>query len=150
MISTEFITLGLTPPQLLEIQRALLARFIVEDSLRREQGLEPIEYPPLLEHIEKLLRMDSEVAHQAFHKEEDELWEYSWYSFTDEWAWFRAKQDMAKELGAKAIRMTDKMLETRIEELYEEHFDRYTTELDMQDLEESDKRATRRKRLKKK
>mgnify|MGYP006054247291 FL=1 len=150
MLQSEFYSLGLNATQLQEVHRSLLARFIVEDGLRREQGLEPAEYPPLLEHIERLLRIDGETAHRAFHKEEDELWEYSWYSFTDEWAWFRAKQDLIKELGSKAERTPSKVLEARIEQIYEERFDSYTAELDMEDASDNGKRATRRSRLKKK
>lgn len=149
-MSSEHINLHLTPTQLTEVYRALLARFVVEDTLRREQGLEPIEYPKLLEHLEHLLRIDPEKAHQTFHHEEDELWEYSWYTFTDEWAWFRAKQDTLKELGAKVARTPSKTLEAKIESLYEERFDRYAAEVDMQEKDENDKRATRRSRMKKK
>lgn len=150
MISSEFFNLQLSKQQLTEMYRALLARFVVEDTMRREQGLEPIEYPKFLEHLEQLLQITPEQAHQTFHKEEDELWEYSWYTFTDEWAWFRAKQDALKELGAKIERTPTKALEAKIEAIYEERFDRYAAEVDMQESEANDKRATRRSRLKKK
>lgn len=147
---SEFFNLQLSKQQLIEVYRSLLARFVVEDTMRREQGLEPIEYPKFLEHLEQLLQIDAEQAHQTFHKEEDELWEYSWYTFTDEWAWFRAKQDALKELGAKAKRTPTKALEAKIEAIYEERFDRYAAEVDMQEAGADDKRATRRSRLKKK
>lgn len=150
MIPSEFFQLQLSKPQLTEVYRALLARFVVEDTLRREQGLEPIEYPKLLEHLEQLLQIDPEQAHRTFHKEEDELWEYSWYTFTDEWAWFRAKQDVLKELGNKAVRTPTKTLETKVEAMYEERFDQYAAEVDMQEVDANDKRATRRSRIKKK
>ena len=150
MISSEFFQLSLNKEQCLEIYRALLARFVVEDTMRREQNLEPIEYPKLLEHLEQLLQITSEQAHAVFHKEEDELWEYSGYTFTDEWAWFRAKQDTLKELGQKAERTPTKALESRMEALYEERFDRYTAEVDMQEIEENNKRNTRRSRIQKK
>lgn len=149
-MSSEHFSLTLNTHQLTEIYRALLARFMVEDTLRREQGLEPIEYPKLLEHLEKLLRIEPEQAHRAFHNEEDELWEYSWYSFTDEWAWFRAKQDTIKELGTKAERTPTKTLEAKIESTYEDRFDQYAAEVDMQETDTNDKRATRRSRMKKK
>ncbi len=145
MISPELYTLGLSHPQLVEIHRALLARFVVEDAMRREQGLEPAEYPKLLEHIETLLKLDPETAHRVFHKEEDELWEYSWYTFTDEWAWYRAKQDALKERGAKAKRTPSKVIEARMEELYEEKFDHYTSELSMEESTESTTRSQRRR-----
>ena len=150
MMSSEYFNLNLSTHQLTEVYRALLSRFVVEDTLRREQGLEPIEYPKLLEHLEQLLRIDPEKAHQTFHHEEDELWEYSWYTFTDEWAWFRAKQDALKELGAKAARTPSKTLEAKIESIYEERFDSYAAEVNMQDSDENDKRTTRRSRMKKK
>ena len=139
----EFFTLGLSRMDLVELYRALLAQFISEDTLRREQGLEPVDVPIALEKIEQLLNLSQEKAHALFHEEEAALWEYSWYTFTDEWAWFRARQDALKELGAAAVRTPSKTMEDLIEKKYEEKFDVYTAELDM--LEQEQKNPSRKK-----
>jgi hypothetical protein len=139
MMNTEFISFSTTRESLMEIHRAMLARFFMENALRREQGLEPIDQPPLLENLEKTLGLSTEEAHALSHQLEDELWAFNWYSYTDEWAWFRAKQDTLKELGEKAKRTKRETLERLIERRYQEHFDRYVKEIDMQE------NATKRK-----
>ena len=143
-----FYNLHLNHQQLLEIHRALLQRFLVEETMRREQGLEATEYPHLLEHLEQVLSIDTETAHQLFHREEESLWEYSWYAFTDEWAWFRARQDVLRDLGIHAQQTPRKSLEERIKKQYEEKFETYLKEVDMEEREEK-KQMTRRKAHKK-
>jgi hypothetical protein len=137
-----FYNLHLNHQQLLEIHRALLQRYVVEEAMRREQGLEGIEYPRLVEHLEQVLGLSGEKAHELFHLEEETLWEYTWYTFTDEWAWYRARQDVMKHLGPKAQRTGRKVLEELIEKQYEEKFEEYLKEVDMQD-NEGKKQATR-------
>lgn len=131
MKEQQWAFLTIPKQQLIEIHRALLMRFIMEDRIRHEQGLESLEYPPFLEHIEQLMGIGEDQAHQLFHQVEDELWQYSWYNYTDEWAYFRAKQEVTKELGAKAKRMRENALEDQIEQRYEKEFERYVKEVDM-------------------
>lgn len=132
-MTTEFLSLGLSRHEWQEIHRSLLTRFLMETSLRQEQGLEEIPYPVLVEKIEKLLGMSPEFAHQIFHRMETELWELSWYTYTDEWAWFRAKQDVLKELGPLIEKTNQSTLEKLIERRYEEYFEKYIGEIDMKE-----------------
>lgn len=140
-----YYNLHLNHQQILEIHRALLQRFVVEETLRREQGLEAVEYPRILEHLEQVLSLDGEKAHQLFHQEEESLWEYSWYTFTDEWAWFRARQDVMKQLGTKAKHTSRKALEELIEKAYDEKFEAYQKEVDMDEEPGEEKQPTRRR-----
>jgi hypothetical protein len=146
-----FYSLGLTRDQLIELHRALLARYIMEETFLRERGEEGREPPPLLAHLERLLDLGEEEAHNLFHEEEDRLWEYSWYAYTDEWAWYRARQDTEEEIGeAAASLLGPEEFEQRIEKTYDDHFDRYTKEIDMASSSEtSSPKKPRARRTKK-
>ncbi|MBP9762421.1 hypothetical protein KBD34_02280 [Patescibacteria group bacterium] len=126
-----FYSLGLTKEQLTELHRSVLARYVIEDTFRRERGEETEEPPALLAHLERLLDLSSEEAHALFHEEEDRLWEYSWYAYTDEWAWYRARQEVERELGEQLSLTKPDKLEALIEATYEQHFARYAKEIDM-------------------
>ena len=130
-MDTEFYSLMMTRDELVETHRALLARFITENILREEQGLEPIDDPAALIKIEKMLGLTPEQSHQLFHQVEDELWAHAWLAYTDEWAWYRAKQEAQKAAGGPAG-LSHEALDRKIEELYEKNFDRYAAEIDMQ------------------
>ena len=135
-MNTEFAFLSLSRAQLVELQRALLSRHIVEEVMRREQGLEPAEYPALLTRIEHMLGLSSEETHQLYHRVEDEVWEHSWFNFTDEWAWYRAKKEVEHELGKRTKQTHPDELENLIERRYHDKFERYVGEVDMHDEEE--------------
>ena len=144
-MNTEFFSLGLSRNELRELHRATLARFLIESTLRQEQGLEPPPYPPLLEKMEQLLGMSPQEAHALLHRMETELWEFSWYGYTDEWAWYRAKQEVTKELGALTEKTKRSTLEKLIQRRYEERFEQYVNEIDMKE-EEGAKQPRERKR----
>ncbi|HEU0051084.1 MAG TPA: hypothetical protein VFQ60_03455 [Patescibacteria group bacterium] len=133
----EFYILQLNKNQLTELHRALISRLILEIKLREAQGLEAVSFPMLLEKIERLLGLPAKEAHQLLHQGEDELWEYSWYAFTDEWAWHRAKQDVLKKLGQDASRTHAHALKKLIERQYEEKFDAYVAEITVDEDEKS-------------
>lgn len=115
----------------MELHRAVLERYIIDDTFRRERGEEAQEPPAIMAHLERLLDLSADDAHKLFHEEEDRLWEYSWYAYTDEWAWYRARQDVEQALGERLSLTTPEQLEQQIEAAYEEHFARYTKEIDM-------------------
>ncbi len=117
--------------ELTEMHRAMLARFIIEETLRQEHGLEGVDYPEHLTKLEQILGIDAEVAHDMYHEMEEELWEHSWHAYTEEWAWHRASQDADKILSKKSIE--NKSREELMEELYDKNFDHYTVEIDMRD-----------------
>ncbi len=145
-MKTEFFSLGLSQDELHELHLAALARFIIETTLRQEQGLEAPPYPPLLEKIEQLLGMTSEEAHALLHQMETELWEFTWYGYTDEWAWFRAKQEVQKELGSLANKAKPSTVERLIERRYEEKFEQYVGEIDMKEKENATQPRERKRK----
>ena len=138
---TEFFSFTLSRKELQELHRATLGRFLIETSLRQEQGLETVPYPPLLEKLERLLGMTPDEAHMLMHHMETELWEFSWYSYTEEWAWFRAKKDVIKELGTLAQKTKQTTIEELTEQRYEKNFETYVDEIDMKEEQISDART---------
>ena len=136
---TEFVSVQMSREELKEIHAALIQKAITEDQLRRERGQEAIADRALLQKLEALLGEDEEALHHLDHVLEDELWEYSWYTFTDEWAWFRAGQDLEKELGADAQKMEKTAFEKLVELRYTKNFEQYVAELQMVDESKSKK-----------
>jgi hypothetical protein len=128
---TQFVTVQLSREELQEIHAGLIQRAIVEDELRRERGQEPVMEHPLLQKLEMLLGEREEVLHGLDHALEDEMWEYAWYAFTDEWAWFRAKTDVEKELGAESKTLDAAAFEKLVEIRYQKQFEQYVSEIDM-------------------
>ena len=62
----------------------------------------------------------------------------SWYSFTEEWAWHRAEQDVRKELGVKQRKyMKQEEIETLIEKRYESGFETYVKEVALEEQEKT-------------
>lgn len=146
-MTTNVAFLSLTQDELYQLYQAQLSRFLVENSLRREQGLELIDPPPILERLEAMLGLNPEEAHQRFHAMEDELWQYSWFTYTDEWAWYRARQDVLKKIGPKTPQQIGPDdLETLIERRYATQFENYISEVDMH---ESEQAATTQQQLRK-
>jgi hypothetical protein len=134
----EFAYIQVKKSDLLELHRALLARWLVEDKLRQTQGLESVSPPPLMDRIETLLGLNAEQSHDLFHRVEDELWEYSWGTFTEEWAWHRAEQDVHKQLGSKHAAMDKAELEMLVEKRYEAKLETYTKEISLEEKIESE------------
>ncbi|MCC7522776.1 hypothetical protein IT407_03185 [Candidatus Uhrbacteria bacterium] len=146
-MTLSFISLTLPKEDLIELHKGMLIRYILDAAMRREKGLEDIEYPENLVKLEEMLGINEEQAHALFHQLEDELWEYVWYTYTDEWAWHRAKKETDKELGDKTSGIKREALERLIEERYEKNFDKYVAEIDMKDeAGETEKRIERKKK----
>ncbi len=143
-MNVDYASITLPKKELAEIYRGLLLRHIVENEIRREEGLEEGEFPKVLEAIENAIGLNEEEAHQMLHKMEDELWNFAWYSFTDEWAWFRARQDVLKELGAKRSGTSTDALDRKTEDRYRERFERYVMEIDMQETVGAGKKEKKR------
>ncbi len=129
---TEFATVQLTREELKEIHAALVQRAILEDEVRAERGQEHVERRPLLDAFESLLGEREETLHALDHELEDELWEYAWYAFTDEWAHARAAQEVRKESGEGADQDPAEF-EKRVELKYQKKFEEYVSELAMDD-----------------
>ncbi len=150
-MSSVFAFLSASREELLELHRAILRQQILENALRKEQGLEPAEHTEMLEKLERLLNISSDEAHALAHRMEDELWEYSWYTYTDEWAWYRARQDVLKEPRSATLGKNEQEIERLVEERYEKQFEKYVGEVDMQEeLTPNEPRKTKRARAPKK
>lgn len=130
---TEFASLQLPREELEEIYEALLQRSIVEQTLRNERGQEPIEPSVLLRQLERLLNMPTERLEAVEHQLEDDLWEHSWYAYTEEWAWYRAQQDAEAEAKQKTGAAPAITMEKAIELNYRKNVERYIAEIDMLD-----------------
>lgn len=132
-MESEFITITLTRSEALELHAALVARAILEDDVRREKGLEPVSSRPMLEKIDTLVRLTPPQQERLAQALDDELWEFSWYRFTDEWAWFRAKKEVEQELGDRTGVVDPKELQGLIERRYERDFETFLKEVEMLD-----------------
>ena len=144
-METEFFGLSLSRNELLELQTALIQRYIVEDELRREKGLEPIAHHGLLCRVDELLKLQNSELDSLTEDLVDELWEFSWFAFTEEWAWFKAGQEVKKELGSDAKKINQEEMERRIEQRFAKYFDKYVSEVEMKDVE-SVKRLTEKRK----
>lgn len=131
-MDTEFITLQLSRSEAFELHAALVSRAMLEDDLRREKGLEPVSARPALERLDALLRMNEKQEEALAHAMDDELWEFAWYRFTDEWAWYRAAQEVEKDIGSTNT-LSRRELQQRIEMRYERDFETFVKELEMPD-----------------
>lgn len=144
-METEFFGLSLCRKELIELQTALLQRYLVEDDLRREKGLEPIEDYALLRRVDDLLGLPDRDLDRLSENLEDELWEYSWFAFTEEWAWFRAKQEVRKELGAEAQKLSVEEIDRLTERRLAKHFEKYVREVEMKESETVKRQVAHRK-----
>ena len=118
-----------------------MAQSVVTNAIREEQHQEAVEPSPLLQKIELLLQLSPDRAHEEFHRAEDDLWAYAWYTYTDEWAWGRARQDVMRTQHKDQAPLTDAELEQRIDTQYKKEFDRYSGEIDMRVLEAPTKQS---------
>lgn len=148
---TEFVSLQLTREELQTLHAALIQRAMLEDELRAVDGKPSIELPELLAKLEMLLGERDETLHKLVHDLHNSLWEYAWSVFTDEWAHFRAHQDVNRELQQNTRRLAASAIEKLVEMQYRKHGDRYVAELDMDETKkitkpalEAQKRPTRR------
>lgn len=138
----EFCTLQFTREELKELRLALLQRAMVEDEVRREKGQEKADRHPLLDKVEALLADDQEKLKAVDQTSEDELWEFAWYAFTDEWAWYRAAQELEKDPTSAKLAETEK--KTRLEKMYKDNFDRYVAEVDMHEASMKERGTTQK------
>lgn len=128
---TDFVSVQLSREELLELREALLMRAIVEDTLRQEEGLEEVGKRRLLEKVEQLALLGGDNVRVLAARLDEELWQHAWYAYTDEWAWFRAKQDAIKDLGSMASVTPADRIEELAHEKYHKKFDVYAQEIDM-------------------
>lgn len=128
-MQTEFINLSLSRSQAVECLGALMIKSILEDELRSERGQETAEASPTMLRLATLLNIKEKALESQMDLAEETLWEYSWFVFTNEWAWFRAQQEAEKIEGR--IRADEADPETRAEKIYKRRFNEFVKELDM-------------------
>ncbi|MCR4256279.1 MAG: hypothetical protein NUW08_01090 [Candidatus Uhrbacteria bacterium] len=148
-MNIDYASITLPKKDLTELYRGLLLRHFVENEIRREEGLEEIDEPKVLAALESALALNDREAHELYHQAEEELWDYAWYAFTDEWAWFRARQEILKELGSKRTGLTQEALDRKTEDRYRERFDAYVGEIDMRESTGTAKKKKEKKRAQK-
>ncbi|MEI7512193.1 MAG: hypothetical protein WCK01_01910 [Candidatus Uhrbacteria bacterium] len=132
-MNVDYASITLPKKELAEIHRGFMMRHLVENEVRHEEGLEEVEYPKVLHAIEHALGLSEEAAHEIEHQVDDELWNFAWYAFTDEWAWFRARRAVLRDLGSKRTEYSEDAFEKKVEERYRKDFETYVAELDMLD-----------------
>lgn len=141
-MQTEYLGASFTKQEVLELLRACMLQTLLEDEIRAQQGLEPVDPSPLVERLVRLLGVAEEATEEMADRLSDDLWAYSWYVFTNEWAWFRARQEAQKQLGDKAVDMEESAEFRRLaERLYKRNFETYTKEIDMQSPPNGKKRT---------
>lgn len=128
-MQTEFINLSLSKSQAMECLGSLLIKSVLEDELRSERGQEPAEPSPLILRLATLLNIKEKILESQMDSAEEALWEYSWFVFTNEWAWFRAQQEAKKAAGQTQVKETE--LEKQAEKIYKMKFNDFVKELDM-------------------
>jgi hypothetical protein len=126
----EFATLQLTHAELLEIYKALSQRAEIQHLLMQEKGTEHPDHS-LLHRVESLLGKSEPQLERLYEEADEEMWEYAWYAYTDEWAWWRAKQEAAKELGREPG--ASKEDEAKVEAIYNKKFEAFVAEVSMLD-----------------
>lgn len=106
-------------------------RSLVEDDLRREEGLEPVDRRVLLAKLDQLLHASETETGRLEERLDEELWRHAWYAYTDEWAWYRARKDVLRELGPLAAQTADATVEELTHRRYHDKFEDYVQEIDM-------------------
>ena len=130
-MNTEFFSMQMSREELMELHAAMVQRAMLEDDVRREVGLEPVARRPMLEKLDELLGFSVAQEDAIARELDDELWEHAWFTFTDEWAWFRAKQEVERDLGGAQTTIGQADLHRRIDERYQKDFDRFVKEVEM-------------------
>jgi hypothetical protein len=129
-MSFTFSSFTFTDEELVEIFEGLLMRAVIEDELRHEEGLEPVENRPLLAKIEAVAKMQGVKTESIGMKVEDEIWRQAWYAITDEFAWRRAREETMAELGDRAQGMQEDRIEHLAHQRYDRRFNDYVAELE--------------------
>ena len=75
---------------------------------------------------------------------DEELWQHAWYAFTEEWAWFRSRQDTVKDLGEMSKQTPAEKIDELVHERFHKKFESYVRELDM-DTDAPERRMKQKK-----
>ena len=125
-MQTEFISLMFSKRDGLECLKACMAYALMENELRVQQGFEPLDQTPLVMNLVTALGLKDQELEKIERACTDDMWSYSWHVFTNEWAWFRAKQEA---LSVVKHRQPD--YNRQAEKFYKKNFEKYVKEIDM-------------------
>jgi len=136
-MQTEFYSLQLSKFEALECLRAFLVQAIVEEEVRMQKGLELPEASPMINRFMDMLAMSEDDVERETDRAADDLWEYSWYVFTSEWAWFRAQQEALRSVKKikKTVNIEDGDYKQSAERNFKKFFEKYVAELNMKPLQ---------------
>ncbi len=135
-MQTEYFALQLNKQELLECLRALIMQTLVDEEIHSQKGLELPELSSIITRLTTILGYTNHFLEAETDKIENELWEYSWHVFTNEWAWYRAKQDALKKqkMNKNKNQLFSEEFQKTAEKFYNAHFEKYVSELNMQNL----------------
>lgn len=126
----EYVSLQLKRKEALECLRALMLQALLEEELALQKGVESPSTHPVLIRLIDAFGIEEDQFDRAMEGVAEEMWEYSWYVFTNEWAWFRAQQE-ALRTGTAEMRVEDPKTQKKAELLYKEKFEKFVSELNM-------------------
>jgi hypothetical protein len=151
-MQTEFYSLQLSKFEALECLRAFLLQAIVEEEVRMQKGLELPESSTMINRLMSLLNLADDDVERETDRAADDLWEYSWYAFTSEWAWFRAQQEAIRSIKKtkKTVNMEDGDYKKSAEKNFKRFFENYVAELNMKPIQNAGVRTPQSKSRKSK
>ena len=131
-MNTDFVTIQLTRKEALDCFRGLITLRLIEEEVRSQKGFEPVDFSGLTERMRLVLDVTEAQWQKIAEAISEDMWEYAWYAYTSEWAWFRAQQEARKAKKLTKNRSKKMPNDTELaEKLYEEKFDRYVSEINM-------------------
>ncbi|MBU2566521.1 hypothetical protein KKG46_03085 [Patescibacteria group bacterium] len=134
-MNTDFVTIQLTRKEAIDCFKGLITLRLIEEEVRAQKGFEPVDFSGITERLRLVLDVTEEQWQKISESISEDMWEYAWYAYTSEWAWFRAQQESkkAKKLGNKKNGTIANDVDLA-ERLYEEKFDNYVSEINMVNL----------------
>jgi len=133
-MQTKYISVLFNEVEALECLRALFTQALIEEELRIQKGMEQADPTPLISKFLQVLMLTDADIEKEKDKLLDDLWEYSWFVFTSEWAWFRARQEAMRlqaEKRSEALQVSVKDREKMAEKLFKKNFESYVSEINM-------------------
>ncbi|MBD3281204.1 hypothetical protein GF391_00470 [Candidatus Uhrbacteria bacterium] len=145
-MNTEFYSLQLSRLEALECLKALLTQTLIDDELRAQKGLEAGELSPVISRLVQVLRRSDEEVERETDASANDLWEYSWYAFTSEWAWYRAQQEALRTLKKNMSKVDLACTEYQAfaEKNFKQFFEKYVAELNMKPLHNSNSKISKK------
>lgn len=145
-MNTEFYSLQFSRLEALECLRAFLTQTLVDDEVRAQKGLEAGEINPMISRLVQVLQKSDEELERETDNAASDLWEYSWYTFTGEWAWYRAQQEALRQLKKKMrnVDLSDNEYREHAEKNFKQYFEKYVAELNMKPLHNTKQGSVKR------